>query len=150
MILYDGDQDGESLGEELKKRYPKIADRIFAFDINRGRNHDILGDLWPILVHSTNEGRILALLAGPNCKSWSILLHRTRDGFPAPKRTREDPWVAIDPNEQIERQQSLSLLRRAREGVNDLTHRVGVRVRVRVRVRMRVRVRGCIDAVARE
>ena len=31
VILYDGEKDGESLGEEMALAYPSIKDRIFAF-----------------------------------------------------------------------------------------------------------------------
>ena len=80
--------------------HPSTADRIFAFDIKKDPTHDIFGDLWNVLAHSMHDGRIACLLAGQSCKSWSMLLHRRKDGFPPPKRARDDPWKALNPSDQ--------------------------------------------------
>ena len=112
VFLYDGVHDGESTAQELKKMNPDMGDRIYSFDTKNDKGHDIFGPLWSILVHSAIQGRIRSLLGGPNCRSWSILLQRPSDKFPSQRRTRDDPWKAIDPEDQFRLDQESNLLLR--------------------------------------
>ena len=117
VILYDGELDGESLGEELKAKYHQIAHLIHAFDIKRPnpedrKRNDIFGHLWSTLLHSMFQGRIAGVLAGPNCTSLSILLHRYKPGFPTPRRARNDPWTAIKDLDQDDLDKESNLLLR--------------------------------------
>ena len=103
VFLYDGARDGKSTSEEFEARYPQYKGRVFSYDIQRGLDEDILGsDLWSLLVYSMAYGRIDALLAGPNCRSWSVLRQRVKKPFKGQVRARDNPWVAIDPGTKLD------------------------------------------------
>eukprot|EP00974_Lingulodinium_polyedra_P094574 9166812-Lingulodinium_polyedra.AAC.1 len=58
---------------------------LLELDIVRDPAHDLLeGPLYDSLCTRASQGRIALLLAGPNCRTVSILRHRPIRGPPCP------------------------------------------------------------------
>ena len=113
VFLYDGEADDKSMRATYLKKWPQETN-VFAFDIKQCSTHDMLGKLYDTLVTSAILGRITAVTAGPNCKSWTVLLQRIKHGFPAQKRSRQDPWESIQQSRSATHQldaESLLILR---------------------------------------
>ena len=73
--LFSGPDEGYTLAKALKTRgYGK---RILEIDILRGSDHDMLGDsqVYRGLVRAVLDGKVHAIVGGPNCRSRSVRRH---------------------------------------------------------------------------
>jgi hypothetical protein len=84
VFLYNGRLDGESTAEEFNKLNP--SEKVVPYDICEDKDQDMLGPTYNMLMLSAIAGRMKGVVAGPNCKSWSVLLQRSRKGFPSQKK----------------------------------------------------------------
>ena len=95
LFLYAGKDDNTSLASTVHDRYPWLTSWIREYDIIRDPKHDMLkGDLFYHLLQAAKKGHILAITGGPNCRTWSICLHKPeRDGSDGrPMRARDNPY----------------------------------------------------------
>ena len=83
----------------------EAADDLLKIDILRGGDHDMLSDdgVYAGLIRAMLDGKIKALVAGPNCRTRSVLRHRPLpSGRPRPVRGwggREYGLPGLDPEE---------------------------------------------------
>ena len=95
LLLYAGPDNHDSLDVALQLRAPGLSPYLYAVDIHRDKKrHDMLeGNLYSHLLDCARRGQILAILGGPNCRTWSALLHRPMpDGSAGrPMRGRSEP-----------------------------------------------------------
>ena len=90
VLLYAGPDDDSSLDHILKPQGPMEADSIWAIDLCRGDDHDLLKDgLYFKLCSSATDGLLLGIAGGPMCRTWSILRHIPKPGAPRPVRGRQ-------------------------------------------------------------
>ena len=78
------------------------VDTLVEVDILRGENHDMLSDhaVYSGLVRAALEGKINALVAGPNCRTRSLLRHIPIPGKPeAPRRWGGEEFGVVDATE---------------------------------------------------
>jgi hypothetical protein len=112
LSLYSG---YGGVAEELRKRVEKGV-RIVEVEKKRGgKQNDVLNDdSYKELISRAANGQIVGIIGGPNCKSWSILLHTPREGFPTPKRSRDCPYgiVGLTAREQNKLDLETELLHR--------------------------------------
>ena len=90
LHLYAGPDSGFTLRQALKQLGGSV-DTLVEVDILRGENHDMLSDqaVYSGLVRAALEGKINALVAGPNCRTRSLLRHIPIPGTPdAPRPVR--------------------------------------------------------------
>ena len=90
LHLYAGPDSGFTLRQALKQLGGSV-DTLVEVDILRGENHDMLSDqdVYSGLVRAALEGKINALVAGPNCRTRSLLRHIPIPGRPdAPRPVR--------------------------------------------------------------
>ena len=96
LVLYAGPPGADTLASAIRQAAPHLSQHVVEIDILRdSHRHDMHNDdLFTQLLVAAREGRILAILGGPNCRTWSKLLSRKRhDGhFHGPLRGRE-PWA---------------------------------------------------------
>ena len=96
LVLYAGKDDNTSLASTVHDASPWLTSWIREYDILRDpEHHDILKpDLYYHLLQSARKGHIMAVIGGPNCRTWSILLHKPdrtgEDG--RPMRGRDNPY----------------------------------------------------------
>lgn len=65
--------------------------KLVEIDLKRGLHHDMMKDVGPYsgLLRGALDGKISAIVGGPNCRSRSILRHRPIEGRPdAPRPIR--------------------------------------------------------------
>ena len=97
LVLYAGKYDHNALETYIQQEAPWMSNYVLALDISRDRNlHDLLDNqLYSHLAHAASEGRLLAIIGGPPCRTWSICLHKPQhDGTPGrPLRDRHYPYV---------------------------------------------------------
>ena len=95
LLLYAGPDNHTSLEMEIQRSTPWMTPYIVSLDILRDKQrHDMLhGQLYTHLCNKATKGNILAITGGPNCRTWSILLHKPQqDGTPGhPLRGRHEP-----------------------------------------------------------
>ena len=85
LLLYAGPDNHTSLEMEIQRSTPWMTPYIVSLDILRDKQrHDMLhGQLYTHLCNKATQGNILAITGGPNCRTWSILLHKPQqDGTP--------------------------------------------------------------------
>ena len=95
LLLYAGKDDNTSTASTIHDTYPWLTKWIIEHDIVRDTRHDILQpDLYYHLLQSARKGHLMAIIGGPNCRTWSICLHRPdktgHDGEPV--RARHYPY----------------------------------------------------------
>ena len=91
LHLYAGEKEGFSLQRDLKQVGGDEA-KLLEIDIKRGPEHDMLSDtkVYPSLLRAALEGKLKAVLGGPNCRTRSVLRHYPIEGNPqAPRPVRE-------------------------------------------------------------
>ena len=91
LHLYAGEKEGFSLQRALKQVGGDEA-KLLEIDIKRGPEHDMLSDtkVYPSLLRAALEGKLKAVLGGPNCRTRSVLRHYPIEGNPqAPRPVRE-------------------------------------------------------------
>ena len=71
---------GEDAGFTLARAWHQQggdSHSLLEIDIKRGPNHDLLQDVgsYPALMRAALEGKLLAVVGGPNCRSRSVLRH---------------------------------------------------------------------------
>ena len=86
---------GEDTGFTLSRAWHQQGGdghALLEIDIKRGQNHDLLQDVgpYPSLMRAALEGKLLAVVRGPNCRSRSVLRHYEIPGQPnCPRPLRE-------------------------------------------------------------
>ena len=86
---------GEDTGFTLSRAWHQQGGgghALLEIDIKRGQNHDLLQDVgpYPSLMRAALEGKLLAVVGGPNCRSRSVLRHYEIPGQPnCPRPLRE-------------------------------------------------------------
>ena len=100
IILYAGKDDSTNLKHAIQDIAPHLAPLCFEVEIDRNgaEKRDMLAhEPWLSLLHAAKQGHIEAIFGGPNCRTWSILLHTPKQGAPTPVRGRErDCWGLQD------------------------------------------------------
>jgi hypothetical protein len=74
---------------------PDLADALLELDILRSPHHDLLNDdLYSWFFAHARSGHAIAVVGGPNCRTWSRLRHRKGQPGPAPVRaaTGTEVW----------------------------------------------------------
>lgn len=85
---------GEESGYTLARAWRQMGggeNRILEVDVKRGEQHDLLKDdgVYSGLIAAAIQGKILAVVGGPNCRSRSVLRHYPIEGNPwAPRPVR--------------------------------------------------------------
>ena len=98
VLLYAGKEDPTSLDSCLHANYPHLSSMVVAVDILRSGpkgDHDMLQpELYGALCTAAEQGRVVFIGGGPNCRTWSILRHIPKPGPPTPVcgRTPETLW----------------------------------------------------------
>ena len=84
LVLYAGPDDEASLAARIFRNHPSWAPYVVEIEITRGM--DIMDDaIYGQLCAAAAEGRVLAVVGGPNCRTWTRLLHRRGANLPGPK-----------------------------------------------------------------
>ena len=95
LCLYAGPDGHEAIDWAIQLVAPWLTPFVLALDTLRdATRHNMLSDdLYAHLAAKARHGEILAILGGPNCRTWSILLHKPLpNGTPGhPLRGREEP-----------------------------------------------------------
>ena len=90
LILYAGDDDPTSLHQAMLQESQHWPVQILEIDNKRpGKavEHDMLGEEpYGRLCRAAIQGKLRALLGGPNCRTWSILRWFPKPGAPQPVR----------------------------------------------------------------
>ena len=77
--LYSGPDEGYTLTRALRKAGGEGAqEELLEVDLQRGHNHDMLKDqgVYSGLLNAALENKVKAVIAGPNCRTRSVLRHR--------------------------------------------------------------------------
>ena len=92
LILYAGDDDPTSLHQAMLQESQHWPVQILEIDNKRpGKavEHDMLGEEpYGRLCRAAIQGKLRALLGGPNCRTWSIRRWFPKPGAPQPVRGR--------------------------------------------------------------
>ena len=95
LILYAGPDTHDALDISMQLEAPWITPYILPIDTLRDpKRHDMSDhNLYTHLLRKGQQGEILAIVGGPNCRTWSILLHKPNpDNSPGhPLRGRHEP-----------------------------------------------------------
>ncbi len=88
LCLYAGPDGHDAIDWAIQLEAPWLTHYVVAIDTRRNpRRHDVLSDdLYGHLAANARQGDMLALMGGPQCRTWSILLH-------APLPGPGDTWV---------------------------------------------------------
>ena len=97
LILYAGKDDNTSFETALQNVAPWMTPIIYAVDTLRDKaRHDILSHLYSHLYWKALQGEILAIIGGPNCRTWSVMLtfpdKQGNPGRPMRGRNEQDTW----------------------------------------------------------
>ena len=101
LALYAGKDDASALEAAIQQEAPWLTSHVHAIDVERDpKAHDMLDDkLYGLLYYKALRGEILGVVGGPNCRTWSILLHkpdlRGQPGRPLRGRTEDTTWGTI-------------------------------------------------------
>ena len=89
LVLYSGQRDETCLSRMSQTMYPESTLDFFDVDTQLDPCHNILDDdfFWQLLEWA-HRGQLHAIVGGPNCRTWSILLFQTKRGAPQPLRHR--------------------------------------------------------------
>ena len=107
LILYAGKDDGGSTSAAIHQEAPWLSQYVVEIDIDRDHERqDMLMDKpYKQLLQAAKQGRILAIIGGPNCRTFSVrLLYPQRDGSPGKPlrgRSMDEIW-GLDHNTAIE------------------------------------------------
>ena len=89
LQLYSGPEDDGSLDHILKEESVLPSSELLALDICRDNSHDLLQPrLYHELCSWASEGKLIGVIGGPMCRTWSIRRHIRKPGFPEPVRGR--------------------------------------------------------------
>ena len=90
LLLYTGPEDEGSMDHVLNDLCAMPTSKILALDLCRDPSHDLLQ---PCLYHElctwADQGKLLGVIGGPMCRTWSIRRHIFKPGFPRPVRGRD-------------------------------------------------------------
>ena len=113
--LYAGEEGGYDLSRALKEAGGDRR-RLVEIDLKRQKeggknreNHNMLDNLGPYrsLLRGALDGNLLAVIAGPNCRTRSVLRHYPLPipgGGPRPVRSWEEPWGKSTNTKEEQRQ----------------------------------------------
>lgn len=98
--LYAGDDQGYTLKKAMKQ-CDGASDRLLEIDVVRGQGHDLLEEKpFSGLLRAAVEGKLEALVGGPNCRTRSVLRHypiQGQENYPRPVRSWEkDQQYGLD------------------------------------------------------
>ena len=95
LILYAGRQDSTCTAAAIQEIAPWLTPHVFEVDYIRcEKTQDMLAtEPYRSLKEAASEGRVLAVIGGPNCRTWSIRLHMPKPGGGIPLRGRDGPEV---------------------------------------------------------
>jgi hypothetical protein len=100
LVLYAGKDDNSCLAAAIQEVAPHLSPFVYEVDIKRDpANQDMTKDEpFASLAAAARQGRILAITGGPNCRTFSVLLHRPKPGGGRPLRGRsqEQFWGLPD------------------------------------------------------
>jgi hypothetical protein len=85
LVLSAGKDDHASTMAAIQQTAPWLTPYVVEVELDRDpQRHNVLLDQpYSQILRAANEGRILAVIGGPNCRTWSIRLHYPqRDGTP--------------------------------------------------------------------
>ncbi|CAE8722080.1 unnamed protein product [Polarella glacialis] len=85
LILYAGKDDQGSTAAAIQQEAPHLSQYVVEIDIMRDKQRqNMLNDQpYKQLLQAAKQGRLLAILGGPNCRTLSVrLLHDQADGSP--------------------------------------------------------------------
>ena len=87
LHLYAGEEEGFPLSKAWKECGGEEKS-LLELDIKRDSSHDMLPDdgVYASLTRAALEGKVLAVLGGPNCRTRSVLRHIPKEGAPRPVR----------------------------------------------------------------
>ena len=95
LCLYAGPDGHEAIDWAIQMEAPWLTPYVVALDTRRDpQRHDMLSEnLYGHLAEKSRQGDLLAIGGGPECKTWSIKLHKPLpDGSPGhPLRGRQEP-----------------------------------------------------------
>ena len=92
LVLYAGKADNSSLAAAIQQTAPWLTPYVVEIEIMRDEHHDMLAmEPYSSLLTAATEGRILAVIGGPNCRTWTVLRHRPKPGGGRPIRGRSEP-----------------------------------------------------------
>jgi hypothetical protein len=95
LHLFAGPDTPSALDYTIQTEAPWLTPFLVSIDILRdSKGHDLLqAGLYHQLMRKAARGEIVAILGGPNCRTWTILLHMPLpDGSPGhPLRGRHEP-----------------------------------------------------------
>ena len=86
LILYAGKDNNSTSAAAIQEVAPWLSKYVVEIDNMRSPNQDMLADEPYRRLHAANEGRIRAVIGGPNCRTWSIRLHIPKKGGGKPLR----------------------------------------------------------------
>ena len=97
LLLYAGKDDSTSLEAAIQNIAPWMAPIVYAIGTLRDKTrHDMLADVYSHLYWKALRGEILAIIGGPNCRTWSVKLtwpdRNGNPGRPMRGRTEQDTW----------------------------------------------------------
>ena len=83
LHLYSGEEDGSTLKRSLKGQGGRDK-LLLEIDKKHGSGHDMTKDSSPYssLLRAALEGKLLAVIGGPNCRTRRVLRHRPIEGQP--------------------------------------------------------------------
>ena len=95
LALYAGPDTHDALDVAIQAKAPWLSPYVLSVDVLRDpKRHNMLQDgLYAHLLEKARNGDVIAIVGGPNCRTWSILLHKPLpDGTPGhPLRGRDEP-----------------------------------------------------------
>ena len=120
LILYAGKDDNTCTAAAIQEVAPWLSKHLVELDNTRDKSQDMLADEpYRSLMHAAQEGRIRAVLGGPNCRTWSIRLHipKLGGGKPLRGRSEQECWglTTLTPSEQDKTDNDSILLLRQME-----------------------------------
>ena len=90
LHCYAGPEGADTLAAAINQEEPHLTPYVYEIDNKRDKvRHDMLNDhLYYQLALKAAQGQLMANIGGPNCRTWSYLLHIYKPGAPRPKRGR--------------------------------------------------------------
>ena len=95
LCLYAGKDDDSSTKAAFIQEAPHLTEFVLELELDRHLPfHDVLDDRnFQELILVAASGKLLGILGGPNCRTWSILRHFPKVGFPGVVRNRSGEGV---------------------------------------------------------